>query len=189
MGALSTFKVMKSEDFGGDTITFRTSRVCSVLGFLFLVAGLGIILQLWSGKHLLTMPWFCVICFVVSLGFIMAGLILVSYRKYVTLSKTAQKIELTESSILGVRATAFHFNEITNFELTKDCECLFSTHANLWVIKAYVEHGKSISVEKLFASISPVEAKKAAETLSFCVGRELVISCKPNERLIFSHIN
>lgn len=188
MGVLSSFKVMKVEDLDQDIITFRTSRACSVLGVLFLIAGAGIIFQLLAGKLFFTLFAFCLFCLVVSAAFLLAGLILLTYRKSVSLDKMQQKIELEESSILGVRITAFHFEEVMNIELTRDSECLGTKNASLWLVKAYVCHPHGFSVEKLFASVSPSEAKYVAETISCACQKELVISCMTNERLIFSQI-
>ena len=188
MGVLSSFKVMKVEDFDQDVITFRTSRACSVLGALFLVAGVGIICQLLAGKLFFTLFAFCLFCLFVSAAFLLAGLVLLTYRKSVSLDKMQQKIELLESSILGVRTTAYHFDELMNIELTRDSECLGAKHASLWLVKAYISHANGFATEKLFASASPSEAKFAAETISCACRKELVISCLSNERLIFNRI-
>lgn len=182
---MSTFKIMKVEDFGHEIITFRTSRVCSFLGALFILAGLGIVFQLMVGKLFFTLFSFCIFCLVVAGAFIMAGLVLVTYRKTVTMNSFEEKVELLESSILGVRTTAFHFNEIMNIELTRDSECIFSNHAKLWVVKAYLHH-EDFVVEKIFATVNPTEAKYAAETLASAANKELIISCLQEERLIFS---
>ncbi len=188
MGLLSSFKVMNVHDFDDEIITFRTSRACSVLGVLFIIAGAGILYQLLAGKLFFTLFTFCLFCLVVAAGFLLAGLVLITYRKSVSLDKMQKKIELEESSILGVRITAFHFDEVMNVELTRDSECLCSKNASLWVVKVYVRHNNGFSVEKLFASVSPAEAKYAAESISMACRKELVISCMTNERLIFSQI-
>lgn len=188
MGLLSSFKVMNVHDFDDDIITFRTSRACSVLGVLFIIAGGGILYQLLAGKLFFTLFAFCLFCLVVAAGFLLAGLVLITYRKSVSLDKMQKKIELEESSILGVRITAFHFDEVMNVELTRDSECLCSKNASLWLVKVYVRHNNGFSVEKLFASVSPAEAKYAAESISMACRKELVISCMTNERLIFSQI-
>jgi hypothetical protein len=117
----------------------------------------------------------------------MAGLVLVTYKKTVTMSSIEKKVILKESSILGLRTTAFHFDEIMSVELTRDSECLLSNHANLWVVKAYLHH-EDFAVEKIFTTISPTEAKYAAQTLAFAADKELVISCQQKEQLIFSKI-
>lgn len=186
MGALSTFKGMKVEEsFSGDEITFRTSRVCRVLGFLFFTAGIGIIFQLLIYKLFFTLFSFCVFCFVVAFGFMFAGVILMSYKKKVVFNKAKQKFELSESSILGVRKASYHFNEVLNFELTKSSECIFSNKANLWVVKAYFKYHNDFTVEKIFTSLSPLDAKDAAEVIGYIVNKEVVISCQPEEKLNF----
>jgi hypothetical protein len=179
---------MNIQGIDQDVVTFRTTRACSVLGVLFLFAGAAIIYQLLAGKLFFSLFAFCVFCLLVASGFILAGLILVTYRKSASLDKMQQKIVLEESSILGVRITAFHFDEVMNVELTRDSECFCSNHASLWIVKTYVSHGGGFSVEKVFASVSPAEAKYVAETVSIACRKELVISCMTNERLIFSRI-
>ncbi|GAB4269672.1 MAG: hypothetical protein Kow0029_05830 [Candidatus Rifleibacteriota bacterium] len=187
MGALSTFKVMKVEDYGNDVVTFRTSRVCTLLGALFIFAGLGIVFQLLVGKLFFTLFSFCLFCLFVSGGFLLAGLILVTYNKTVKMNVAEQKVVLLESSLLGARSTAFHFNELMSVELTRESECIFSNHGKLWVVKAYLHH-EDFAVERIFATINPVEAKQAAETLAHAAGKELIISCQQEERLIFGRI-
>ncbi len=188
MGLLSSFKVMNVQGLDQDIITFRTTRACSVLGLLFLFAGSAIIYQLMAGRLFFSLFTFCIFGLLVAFAFILSGLILFTYRKSASLDKMQQKIILDESSLLGVRITAFHFNEVMNVELTRDSECFCSSHASLWIVKAYVSHGGGFSVEKVFASVSPSEAKYVAETISLACRKELVISCMTNERLIFSRI-
>ncbi len=188
MGFLSSFKVMKVEDDGCDVITFRTSRACVLLGALFIFAGIGIIAQLLLGKLFFSLFEFCMCCLAVSAAFILAGLVLVTYRKRVDLTRSQSRISLVESSILGVRATACHFDELLNVELTRNSECLFTNTANLWVVKVFIRDGESFSVEKVFSSICAREAKFAAEAIAFATGKELVFSCMPEERLILSRV-
>lgn len=188
MGLLSSFKVMKVQDFDHEIITFSTSRVCRVLGAMFIFAGLAIILQLLLGHLFFTLFAFCIFCLLVSGAFILAGLVLITYRRSVKIDKGQQRIELSESSMLGVRNTAFHFEDLLSVELTRDSECLLSKTASLWLVKAYVRHCDGISVERVFATICPTDAKFAAETISFAARKELVISCMPEERLVFSRI-
>ena len=184
---MSAFKVMKFEDFGQDIVVFRTSRVCKVLGMLFALAGAGIIFQTLVGKAFFNMFSFCVFSLSVAVLFLVAALILLTYKKSVTMDLKEQKVTLEELSILGIRSTAFHFDEIMNVELTRDSECLLSNHASMWVVKAYLQH-EDFSVEKIFATISPAEAKHAAQTLAYAAGKDLVISCQPEEQLIFGRV-
>lgn len=187
MGALSAFKVMKFEDFGQDVVVFRTSRVCRVLGSLFGFAGLGIVFQLLAGRAFLSMFSFCLFSLAVAGFFLLAGLVLITYKKTVTMDLGQHRVSLEETSIIGIRTAAFHFDEIMSVELTRDSECLFSNNASLWVVKVYLHH-EDFSVEKIFATINPAEAKQAAETLAYAACKELVISCQPEERLIFGRI-
>jgi hypothetical protein len=178
---------MKVEDYGLDITTFRTSRVCSVLGSLFFLAGIGILFQLLAGKYFYSLPSFCVFCLVISGLFFLAGLVLITYKKTVRIHKIERKVVLSESSILGMRTTAFHFDEIMNIELTKDGDCILKNHATLWMVKVYLQH-EHFAVEKVFVTVNPSEAKQAAESLAFIAGKELVISCRQEERLILSKI-
>lgn len=186
MGTLSSFKVMKVDESEDDVIVLRTSRVCGVLGMLFILAGLGILFQLYIGRQFVSLFAFCLFGFMVAVAFIIAGLVLVTYRKNVRLCKQSKKISLLESSILGVRTTAYDFDEITNVELTRDCECILANHARMWLVKLYVCHGDSITVERVFATVSPYDAKQAAESIAFAANKELIISCLKNEKMIFS---
>jgi hypothetical protein len=179
---------MKVEDNGGDVITFRTSRACVLLGALFIFAGIGIITQLLRGKLFFSLFEFCMCCLAVSAAFILAGLVLVTYRKRVELVRSQRKISLLESSILGVRSTACHFDELLNVELTKSSECVFTNTPSLWVVKVFIRDGESFLVEKVFSTICAREAKFAAETIAFTTGKELVFSCMPEERLILSRV-
>ncbi|KAF1080721.1 MAG: hypothetical protein GQF41_3131 [Candidatus Rifleibacterium amylolyticum] len=188
MGFLSSFKVMKVEDNGGDVVTFRTSRACVLLGALFIFAGIGIITQLLRGKLFFSLFEFCICCLAVSAGFILAGLVLVTYRKRVDIYRSQFKIALLESSILGVRSTACHFDEVLNVELARSSECIFTNTASLWVVKVFVRDGDGFAVERVFSSICAREAKLAAESIAFAAGKELVFSCMPEERLILSRV-
>ena len=188
MGLLSSFKVMNVCDLDQDIVTFRTSRACSVLGIGFIIAGSSILYKLLAGKLFFTLFAFCLFCLMVAGAFLLAGLILVTYRKSVSLDRMQKKIELEEASLLGVRLTAYHFDDITNVELTRDSECFCAKSASLWVVKVYVRQSHGFAVEKIFASINPAEAKYVAESISLACRRELVISCMTNERLIFSQI-
>ncbi|MGM0599792.1 MAG: hypothetical protein ACQETH_08245 [Candidatus Rifleibacteriota bacterium] len=187
MGALSTFKVMKMEDYDSDIVTFRTSKVCSVLGGLFILAGSGIMIQILVRKLFFTLFSFCLFCSVVSVAFMMAGIILFSYKKYVTMDTRDKKFTLKETSIHGIRNSAFHFDEIMSIELTRDSECVLANHASLWVVKVYLQH-EGFAVEKIFATINPLEGKHAAETIAEACDKEMVISCQPNEKLLFSRV-
>lgn len=188
MGLLSSFKVMQVQNCDHEVITFSTSRACGVLGVMFVFAGLAIISQLLLGNLFSELFVFCLFCLFVSAAFILAGLVLATYRRTVKVDKGLRKIDLSESSILGVRTTAFHFEDLLSVELTRDSECLFSKSASLWVVKAYISHYDNIAVEKVFSSICPNDAKYAAETIAYAANKELVISCMPEERLVFSRI-
>jgi hypothetical protein len=155
---------------------------------MFIFAGAGIIAQLLWGNLFFSLFAFCLCCLLVAAGFILAGLVLATYRRTVRIDKESRRIELRESSILGVRDTAFHFEELLNVELTRDSECFLAKSASLWLVKIYVCHCDSFSVERVFATISPAEAKFAAETIAFAAQKELVLSCMPEERLVFSRI-
>ncbi len=179
---------MNVHDLDQDVITFRTSRACSVLGILFLIAGTSIIYKLLAGELFFSLFAFCLFCLVVAAGFLLGGLVLVTYCKAVSLDRMLKKIVLEESSILGVRQTAFHFDEIMNVELTRDSECFCAKNASLWLVKVYVRQSKGFAVEKLFASINPSETKYVAESISMACRKELVISCMTSERLIFNQI-
>jgi len=188
MGFLSSFKVMKIEGHDSDTVSFRTSRACVLLGALFIFAGIGIIIQLLRGKLFFSLFWFCLFCLAVSAGFILAGLVLITYRKYVGITRSQRKIALMESSILGVRSSAYHFDELMNVELTRDSECFLTNTANLWVVKLFFNDGDGFVVERVFSSICAREAKYAAEIIAIATGKELVVSCMPEERLILSRV-
>lgn len=188
MGTFSTFKVMKVEESEDDVIVLRTSRVCGVLGMLFILAGLGILFQLYVGGQFASLFVFCLFGLMVAVAFLLAGLVLVTYRKIVTVSGQSEKITLLESSILGVRTAAYDFAEITNVELTRDCECILANHARMWLVKLYICHGDSVTVERIFATVSPYDAKQAAENVAFAADKELIISCLKNEKMIFGQI-
>lgn len=188
MGLLSTFKVMKVLDCDDSHVALRTSRACSVLGFMFIFAGLAIVFHLLVGKLFYSLLPLCMIGLALAFAFVMSGLILFTYNRQVRINKAEQKLWLRESSVLGVRDVAYHFDEIISVELTRDCECFCSRTASLWVVKVYFSDSNGFSAEKIFTTIYPSEAKFAAETLSFAAKKELVISCMPEERLVFSRI-
>jgi hypothetical protein len=188
MGFLSSFKVMKVEDDGRDILTFRTSRACVLLGALFILAGGGIIAQLLGGRLFFSLFKFCMVSLAISAAFILAGLILITYRKRVDLIRSQNKIRMVESSILGVRTNACHYDELLSVELTRAAECFLASSPHLWVVKVFIKDGDDFLVEKVFSSISAREAKFAAETIACTTGKELVVSCMPEEKLILSRI-
>ncbi|EKD84085.1 MAG: hypothetical protein ACD_39C00254G0001 [uncultured bacterium] len=95
---------------------------------------------------------------------------------------------MLESSILGVRSTAYHFDELLNVELTRNSECFLTNTANLWVVKVFINDGDGFSVERVFSSICAREAKYAAEIIAVATGKELIVSCMPEERLILGRV-
>lgn len=175
MGAFSTFKVMSVDNLGSDNFSFRTTRACFTLGLLFMLAGLGIVFQLIAAKYSHSLPAFCAVCFIVAVVFMICGITLMVYKRRVCVSEGDQKIEVVESCLTGSRKAVYHFSEITNIELVRDNKCIFSLHAKLWIVRAYVKHYNTIFTEKLFACMNLSEARKVAERLSYTTHANIVV--------------
>ncbi len=188
MGFLGSLRAMKLHDCNQQVITFRTSKVCNILGFLFLVAGIAIVAQMLFGKHFYELFTICVLGLIAAAAFILIGLVLFTFNRTVRVDKRYSKVILEESSILGGRRAAFHFQDIVNVELSKDSECFLDKTASLWIVKLYLCHFDDLFVEKVFASLSPTDAKHAAETIAYASGKDLVISCLQQERLVMGRI-
>ena len=183
MGTLDTFKVMKVDDFGENLVSFRTSRACPLLGILFLVAGAGIVLQLLVSNQSTSLFSLCAFCSVVAIVFICCGVSLISYRRQVTLDENTNRIEVYESSVIGKRKACYHFSEITNIELARDNECIFSLHAKLWVVRTYVRHHDVFIIEKVFSSLDLSEARRAADKLSFATQTKVAYTSDDTQSL------
>lgn len=180
MDAFSIFKAMKVKNITADKFSFRTSRSCYVLGCLFIMAGLGIMFQVFINAFSTSLMSFCFGCLIVALLFIFSGVTLIIYRRKVNINVSSQKIDISQSGISGYRRSTYHFSEISSLELAKDNECLLSLHTDLWIVRGYIKHHRTIFVERLFATMSFSEAKEIMEKLSYTIKANAIISTDSN---------
>lgn len=179
---------MKLENESENVDLLRTSRVTTLLGVLFIISGLGMLLRVFLSNHFKTMPSICFFVAAVAILFIVAGTLLANYRKVVRINREECRIDILESSFLGFKTSAIHFNEVTNVELSRESTGMITSKTNPWIVKIYVSINNELSVEKVFTSANVYDAHNAAESIAFSTERELFISCDKQEKLIFSRI-
>ena len=183
MSVWNCFKAMNVE-FADDSVAiYRTSRASSVLGGLFTLAGVSILIKLLlPGSCASSMFELCIFCLFVALFFIIAGIILFSFRKIVKEDKANSKIEIVESSITGFSKSAIHFSDISGLEISKDPSDLLDDATGLWIVRIYVScYGKDglrhfRKVEKIFSTDSVVEARNVAEFFARIENVEIIDS-------------
>ena len=165
---------MKIEDNCPIDVTFRTSRTGKCFGSLLLITGLGLLWHIYTGN-----PFLCgfrcllIAGILAAMASLLLGVLVMTYRKCVVISKTQRRIEFMESSLLMTRRATFDFQEVRYLELCSIGECLFHSHACLWTVKAYVQRGPKLEAVRLFESLSHTLADEGAHTLSQIVGRPL----------------
>lgn len=174
MGFLSFVKGMKIEDNLPIDITFRTSKTCGAFGTALVITGLGMIWQIHSGN-----PLFCYLSLVSfgSLGvaglFTLLGILILTYRKCVILSKYHRRIEYIESGLFCRHRATFTFDELIHIEVCPIAQCILSSSACMWTIKAYFQRGQQVSGVRLYETTSCFQADEAAQALSELLNRPL----------------
>lgn len=165
LNCLSCFKAMSVEYTDEYLSIYRTSRVSTVLGGLFALAGVGILIHmLLQGKCASSMFALCILGLFVALGFILAGIVLISHHKIVKVYKNNSKIEVIDSSITGYSRSSIHFSDISGVEVSEDSDMVLGEPSGLWVVRLYLSKiGKNglrqfIKSEKIFATDRKDEA-------------------------------
>lgn len=178
MSLINALKIMKVQDREQDLITFRTSRAERVLGAIFILAGVGMCCFMALSKFFDAMRNFCFFSLVVSVVFVLVGLVLSTNKKCVIIDKVLRKIELEEYCQLCYRVATIHFDEILKFELTKSSERFCTSSMGVWVIKAYIKRSgaTTFTVENVFYSVSLQEAQDVAKLLSISCRKEALIN-------------
>lgn len=167
MGFLSFVKGMKIEDNLPVDVTFRTSKTCGAFGTALIATGLGMLWQIHSGN-----PIFCCLSLVSfgSLGiaalFTLLGVLILTYRKCVILSKLHRRIEYIESGLFCRHRATFSFEELVHIEVCPLAQCILTSSACMWTIKAYFKRGQQITGVRLYETTSSFQAEEAAEALS-----------------------
>ena len=194
MCVLNCFKAMNVEYTDECLAIYRTSRVFSVLGGLFTFAGVAILLKLlFPGSCASSLFGLCIFCLFVAIGFILAGIILISFRKIVKVDKNNSKIEIIESSITGFSKSSIHFSDISGLEISKDSENVFGEASGLWIVRIYVSKiGKDglrhfRKVEKIFATDCLEEARIVADYFAKKENVDYVSSYPRENKLVFVH--
>ena len=194
MSVWNCFKAMNVE-FADDSLAiYRTSRASSVLGTMFTLAGVSILIKLLlPGSCASSMFCLCIFCLFVAITFILAGIVLISFRKIVKVDKRNSKIEIVESSITGFSKSAVHFSDISGLEISKDSANVFDEPTGLWVVRIYVScYGKDglrhfRKVEKIFSTDCFDEARNVADFFARIENVEIINSSFPQEhkKLLF----
>ena len=189
MSVLNCFKAMNVEYADDNLAIYRTSRASSVLGTLFTLAGVSILIKmLLPGSCASSLFELCVFCLFVALAFILAGIVLISFRKIVKVDKKNSKIEIVESSITGFSKSALHFSDISGLEISRDSADLFDNSTSLWVVRIYVScYGKDglrhfRKVEKIFSTDSIDEARNVADYFARIENVEIINSFPQNQK-------
>jgi hypothetical protein len=177
MELISFLKGMRIEDNCPFDVTFRTSRSCGFLGFLLSLAGLGLGWQVLMGNRFLCF-WSPVALGLALLSSIlfMTGLLVISYRKSVTINRAAHRIDVWESSFFCRQHAVYDFQEVVDIEIYPLVECFGTSQACMWNIKAYLRRGRGIEAVRVFSGIRQQDAEDAAQLLSQLLNRRFVTS-------------
>ncbi|RCK79480.1 MAG: hypothetical protein OZSIB_4234 [Candidatus Ozemobacter sibiricus] len=170
MGLLAFLKGMKADEPGPGTVILRTSRTCGAFGVMVLLAGVGVagraaIYLLQGGGLAVT-----ALGMIVAGGLGVGGLMVLTYRKCVIISRKQSKIEYMEFGVLCEKRATYHFRDLLHLELCRSCECLGASPVSLWRIKAYVRRGGGFEAVCLFESHRSEEVQDQAQRLSSWIG-------------------
>lgn len=170
MCVLNYLKAMDAKRCSDAVSIYRTNPAVSVLGGLFLLAGVGILLRLlFPGCSVSSLFALCVFCLFIAMTFILIGIVLLSYRRVVTIDKANSRIEVVDSSITGYHESAIHFEDISALEITKDSECILGEESGFWNVRVYVcklsgdGERQLCKVEKLISTANFHEAREVAD--------------------------
>ncbi|MBF0544423.1 MAG: hypothetical protein HQM08_08315 [Candidatus Riflebacteria bacterium] len=167
MSFLSILKGMNIEDNCPVDLTFRTSRSCSAFGIICTFFGCSFLWQIlgetaYFGE--LSIVRFS--SFLVALGIIFLGIVIMAYQKRVIINKMRSRIDYGESGFFCRKKATYHFSELVHLEVSPIAEGLITSKTYVWTIKAYFNRGGVISGVRLFESISSYEAEEAGLKLS-----------------------
>lgn len=183
MCVLNFLKAMDAKHCDDATVIYRTTPTVSVLGGLFLLAGVGIIARLFfPGCSVSSLFTFCMFCLFIAMFFILIGLVLLSYRRVVTIDKVNYKIEVVDSNITGCHESAIHFEDISALEIAMDSECIFGEESGLWMVRVYVcklscdGDRRLCKVEKLITTADFHEVREVADYFARLGNVEIVNS-------------
>ncbi|MBF0500493.1 MAG: hypothetical protein HQM09_10265 [Candidatus Riflebacteria bacterium] len=188
MGVLSFIKGMKIEDNLPVEVTFRSSKSNGALGGIMVCAGTGLLWQVYEKN-----PLFCCLNVVTlasiglaaAFGFI--GILIITYRKCVIISRLHSRIDYMESSIFCWHRAVYAFDELIRIEISQVAECLFTSKSFMWTVKGYFQRGNDLSCARLFESLSSEQAKEAASMLSQILRRPVLTnSCRGSVRTSFT---
>lgn len=194
MSVLNCFKAMNIEYADDSLAVYRTSRAFSVLGTLFTIAGVSILIKLLlPGSYASSLFGLCIFCLFVSMAFILAGIILISFHKIVRVDKKNSKIEIVDSCITGFCKSAIHFGDISGIEISKEAENFVGDSIGLWTVRLYVSsYGKDglrhfRKVEKIFATDCYDEARNVADFFARIENVEIINSFpqESSKKLLF----
>ncbi len=170
MGLLTFLKGMKTDELGTGEVVLRTSRTCGVFGVMVLLAGVGVAgraaIHVVQGGSLAV----AALGMVVAGGLGVGGLMVLTYRKCVIISRFHSKIEYMEYGVLCQRRATYHFRDLLHLEVCRSCECLGASPVSLWRIKAYVRRGGGFEAVCLFESHRPEEVQEQAQRLTSWIG-------------------
>ena len=194
MSVFNCFRAMNVEHVDDSVAIYRTTLASSVLGLLFIFAGLGILIRLLlPGSYLNSMFGVCVFCLFVAITFIVIGLVLFTYKKRVVIDKANRKFEMLDASVLGFRKTAFGFDEISGIEISEDSECAVYEESGLWLVRIYISklepdgYRRFSRVERILATAQLHEAKEFSENIARICNVEIVYSYAEQKALRFVH--
>jgi len=180
MGFLSFIKGMKIEDNCPIDVTFRTSRSSNIFGALLMFAGLSLVWQIcWGNAFFCFFNIIFAVTIALAFSFFLVGLLIVAYRKCVIVSKVQSKIEYMESGILTRKRTTINFQDILYLELCPVIECVISSQACMWTIKAYLRRHNGFDTIRLFECIDQATAEEASTLLSQVLSCQVVSGNSP----------
>jgi len=174
MSFLSFVKGMKIEENFPYNVTFRTSKSSGFLGLSLIFCGVGMGFETFFGHPIFSCFKLLSVFFLALAAFLsFVGIIIVTYRKCVIISKSQSKIEYMESSLFCWRRATYHFDEIQQIEICQIQECLINSRCALWAAKIYFRRGNRLETVKVFEGIESEKAEEAANILSRMVGRHV----------------
>lgn len=194
MGLLNCLRAMEVVGMKSNSVTYRTSWAFQILGFIFIFFG-GVILfgLLFPGCRMSSMIGMCMVCLFTGVIFMMLGFAMITFQKTVTVNNEAEKLEVVESSIFGYRRSCIHFSEISEIEISKECQTILGNASELFVIRVYVSKLDNQGIKhfskvvKIFETDIEDEARKAAECFTRLKNIDIIYGYVGNKRLRASY--
>lgn len=195
MSFLNCLKSMDVKIMDEDTVIYKTDRLCEIIGYVFLAAGVLIFAQLMMpGSIIMSMYGvYIIFCLVMGGLFLLLGLSLICYHKIVKIDKKKNRIEIDFNSILATKKTTIPFSSISDLEIAKTSDCVCGMDSSLFCVRIYYSSAigfnqhTSLRVEEIFSSVNEHDVMDVVDNFSNVCNIEVFNSYRQERRLSFSN--